>query len=680
MFSLGMRGTGLPRRAFNTDAGAGKGRVAIAETGAVETARGAGPCSFAIHGCSHSGRVAVQAQPIAPENRGKPMSSITVSAAARTPHAVARSLRSSTGLRLLAWLLAVLAGPAFAADWYVAPGGSDGSSCASAGAPCQTIQAAINKAGANDTVHVGQGAYPFAGTIQISGTAKNGLTLIGDNSPFAAPPAPPTAPAPASNASELQAAGSNGHTGMIWVNGAQNVTIENLLLQVRHGRSNEGIVTTGNANGLVLRNNYLIINNYGGGQRNAISLNMHGSGGSSSDRNSTGVGPFGYLYVTLDGNVIQPGAAAANAVSSRAVVGDSVAGVFRNNFLVGQTQDIRLRYMPNASPYGRGIDFDGNWVFGAGAWILSANDSTQTIHIHNNHFIAPGAPGYDVSPLTASSLPDPDFSSLKLVGATNPVVVENNEFLGYARYYRGLWIQNWPGVTVQDNVFTPNPNFNGISTAVLVGNKEVWNGAPVPRVLAVSLLRNTFDAGYASANSRAIVFVDDNDASGTATAGSLLVGDGDTANANSFAAGLKWYVGLDEHTCNYAGGFNPGLNCSNAPPTSSPLGPGIDYRSGSNGNTQGRPFPFDVDAFGNRYAGKLVDEMSNAEYSAIASKIYDDVDNSALGIVHYEAGPRITTGTISFHRPVSPGTATRTRSAQACRKTTPRPAWSRLRA
>lgn len=155
MFSLGMRGTGLPRRAFNTDAGAGKGRVAIAETGAVETARGAGPCSFAIHGCSHSGRVAVQAQPIAPENRGKPMSSITVSAAARTPHAVARSLRSSTGLRLLAWLLAVLAGPAFAADWYVAPGGSDGSSCASAGAPCQTIQAAINKAGANDTVHVG---------------------------------------------------------------------------------------------------------------------------------------------------------------------------------------------------------------------------------------------------------------------------------------------------------------------------------------------------------------------------------------------------------------------------------------------------------------------------------------------------------------------------------------------
>ncbi|WP_306524271.1 MBG domain-containing protein [Dokdonella sp.] len=559
------------------------------------------------------------------------MSSITVSAAAR-------SVRSSTGLRVLPWLLAILAMPVLAADWYTSPGGNDGSSCASAGTPCQTIQAAINKAGANDTVHVGQGQYPFVATIQIAGTAKNGLKLIGDNSPFDAPIAPPTAPAPASNASELQAAGTSGHTGMIWVNGAQDVTIENLLLQVRHGRSNEGIVTTGNANGLVLRNNYLIINNNAGGKRNAISLNM--TAGGNSDQNSTGVGPYSGIYVTLEGNVVQPSTAASGAVSARAVVGDDFAGVFRNNFLVGQTQDIRLRFLGNTAG-GRGFTFEGNWVFGAGAWFLSFNDSTQTVYIRNNHFIAPGAPGYNVSPLTASTLGDPDFSSLKLVGATNPVIVEGNEFLGFARYYRGLWIQNWPGVTVQDNSFTPNPTYNGLSTALLIGNKEVWNGAPAPRQLAVSVLRNTFAAGYANANSRAIVFVDDNDASGTATAGSLLVGDGDTANANSFAAGLKWYIGLDEHTCN-------STNCSTAPPTSSPLGPGINYTSGSNVATQGRPFPFDVNAYGNRYAGKLVDEMSNTEYSAIATKIYDDVDNSALGIVHYEAGPRITTGTIIF--------------------------------
>lgn len=520
-----------------------------------------------------------------------------------------------------------------AADWYTSPSGSDASACASAATPCKTIQAAINKAAANDTVHVGQGSYPWAGTIKI---ATNGLKLIGDNSPFASSSTPGNV-APAANASQLAAATSGG-TGMIWIAGAQDVDVENLLLQVNHGNSNEGIVTTGNASGLILRNNYLRINASYGGKRNAISLNM--AAGSSSDQNSTGSGPAGPIYVTVDGNVVQPAANSQSAISSRAIIGDTVAGIFHANQVAASTQDIRLRFMTNVSGRGSGLDFDANYVFGAGFWLMSPNDDTASIHIHDNSFIAPGAPGGPASPLNASSLPDPDFSSLKLVGGSNPnVVVENNLFTGYANFYRGVWIQNWIGVTIQDNAFTPNTNYNGWSTAVLVGNKEVWNGTPAPRQLAVTMLRNTFNAGYANANSRAVVFIDDNDANGTATAGTLAVGDGTAANANNFAAGLKWYIGLDEHTCN-------ATNCSNAAPTGSPLGPGINY-SGSSQATQWRPFKFDVGACGNKFAGKLVADMTQAEYNAIAGHVYDKADNSALGTVDYCSLP-ITSGTIVF--------------------------------
>src|SRR5690606_10572487 len=54
-----------------------------------------------------------------------------------------------------------LAGPVMAADWYVSPSGLDTNACTSTAAPCKTIQAAIDKAAAYDTVHVGAGSYSF---------------------------------------------------------------------------------------------------------------------------------------------------------------------------------------------------------------------------------------------------------------------------------------------------------------------------------------------------------------------------------------------------------------------------------------------------------------------------------------------------------------------------------------
>ena len=55
------------------------------------------------------------------------------------------------------------AGAAPPATWYAAPGGSDANSCAAPAAPCATIDGAIGKASAGDTIRVAAGTYTAAG-------------------------------------------------------------------------------------------------------------------------------------------------------------------------------------------------------------------------------------------------------------------------------------------------------------------------------------------------------------------------------------------------------------------------------------------------------------------------------------------------------------------------------------
>lgn len=221
-------------------------------------------------------------------------------------------------------------------------------------------------------------------------------------------------------------------------------------------------------------------------------------------------------------------------------------------------------------------------------------------------------------------------------------VIEGNEFKGFRAAYRALWVMNRGNVTIQDNVFTPEPN-NSDFTAVLVGNREVWNGSPAPAAFGVTLLRNTFNANGAPAGNKAkaILFVNDNDPTGAAPGGSLQVGDGTAANANHFDVGIGWYVALDDRTCSNAQNHNGGGACNGT--SAYAIGEGIAYSSGSNAKSYKLPFKWDVTAASNTFGGVPMASMTQAQYEAVLAKTFDNhnkVQTSAtVGNVVYSPLP-----------------------------------------
>jgi len=85
-----------------------------------------------------------------------------------------------------AWLIALvgLAGPAMAAEWYVATTGNDSNDCESTGSACRTIQAAIDKAGVNDpAAPISVGTYAVTATAAdadyVPQSAATGYTIGG---------------------------------------------------------------------------------------------------------------------------------------------------------------------------------------------------------------------------------------------------------------------------------------------------------------------------------------------------------------------------------------------------------------------------------------------------------------------------------------------------------------------
>jgi len=72
------------------------------------------------------------------------------------------------GTSLVVILLVMGASAASAADWYVATTGNDANDCMTAATACMTLQAAVNKAAAGDTIHVAAGTYPVGGLVSVN--------------------------------------------------------------------------------------------------------------------------------------------------------------------------------------------------------------------------------------------------------------------------------------------------------------------------------------------------------------------------------------------------------------------------------------------------------------------------------------------------------------------------------
>lgn len=483
----------------------------------------------------------------------------------------------------------------FEADRYVANGGSDSGDCAIQASPCATISYAITQALQGNTIHIASGSYDENVVV-----ATPGLRLLGEG---------PTRPV------LTRTAGST-NQALLYVNDVRDVRIENLHFAADKTFVAEAVVALGDIEGLRVSGNRFVSSQSGVAAStfrftNAIAINHVNNtvGGTIRDGRS----------VLIEDNLVE----ATGTVAFRAGIQlDRGLGVLRGNTIVANTHDLIVRFptvVPGVST-STSVTIEDNHLLSRGAQIASPNAGVSGIVFRNNEVRALA----NADTFAAAQNNPADFSLMRIVhnDAGVPLTVSGNLFLDHAGGYRGVLIQNWPGVLLANNVFTPRAGASDF-VSLVVSNKEITTDpAPSPpQPFALIAQGNTFNAASAANVGRAVEFIDDNDASGAASYGSLVFGGNSPGDENSFGGRHQRYFRLDDHSCNTAGSTDCGfLNY-----------PGV----GVIPNTQVRPFAGDVSASGNRYDGQFPADMSAAEQLALRARTYDDDANPALGNVDY---------------------------------------------
>lgn len=412
--------------------------------------------------------------------------------------------------------------------------------------------------------------------------------------------------------------GSNGR--MIYVRNAANVRIENLYIEINHSVTKEGVLAIGLVNGLIVKNNYLSVTSSGTGlSRNAISINPMSNGDRSTTEGATA--SYGQLS-TITGNTIY---ATTSALGARGILVEGGGSTITSNTVHGaSTNDMRVRWNSGGS-----LLIEGNSFGGRGVNVV---EPSVAVTVKNNAFTTLAAGAEYHSDLA-------DYYQLRFDMAPGSKV-QGNTFSGYGRYARAVYVERSTGVEFTDNVFTPKSTGTDFdSIGVLIENKSANTANPAypPTEISARFLRNTFN-GRGTANSGfAVGLLNSNDPNGnTATFGNIQFGSSDVADANHFDSNLKWYIYLGDLRCNTG---------STAAPGKCPVSNNMVYRdygtTGGNASTNSQAWPFrgNVAARNNVFGGKLVSAMTPAEYTAVGSRIHDQADKPALGVVDFGDGP-----------------------------------------
>jgi len=484
----------------------------------------------------------------------------------------------------------------FEADRYVsASGGSDDSNCAVQLDPCLTLQFAVGQADAGDTIHVASGTY---GAAALIGTTKNGLRIVGEGA---------TRPI-------LTRLGGPTNQSLIDIDGARNVTIENLQLLVDRSYVAEGVLCRNGCTGL------RVINNEFRQRRTVADPGPQSSYGRTNAISVNGGSPATPARITVQGNLIASDSSSPIPTRFRAgvaldygygVIGGSMAA--EQNDITALNHDVIVRQAA-----GGDVLIDGNTLRGFGIQIAAPDVIAGSIQILNNLFLPATEPA---APAAAG-----DFSAMRLISNPNvkPVLVQGNVFAGHER---GVLVENFPGVTLDNNDFTPRAGSSSFVHLVL-SNKELFTGSPpqpIALALAITATRNQFNAGTVANTGAAVELLNDN--AQTAPPGGYYgaLTFGGAGVENDFAAGLRYYFRLDDYTCANSNDSCPPLTALYV----ATLGPNIAQGSPV------APFAQNFSGVGNRYGNFLPTGMNTAQKSALIARTYDDRINPALGLVNY---------------------------------------------
>ncbi|MEP6511313.1 MAG: hypothetical protein ABJB02_06955, partial [Dokdonella sp.] len=481
-------------------------------------------------------------------------------------------------------------------DRYVsAVSGSDAGDCSNAATPCLTIAYAISNSQAGNTIHVAAGTYAAATAPVIT---LDGLQLIGDpvNKPV------------------LTRLGGSTNQQLLVINGAKNVRIANFDFHIDQTFVAEGILASGFVDGLTIVNNHFgasqssaAVSSFG--FRNAISIN--------DIRNSAGLPRVDGSAVLIDGNVID----GVNATQMRSGIDmDASLGTISNNTVTAGTHDIIARFSTVVTASSAtSLTIDHNTLNGRGLEMDGPNAGVTAVTISNNTINA-------IAGINGSTNYPADWSLVRLIDNQQnvPTTLSGNMFQGHNGAYRGVLIENYPGVQLTGNTFTPASGATDF-VSLVVSNKEINSVSPAiaPYQMTVTALGNTFNGSGVANAGRAVEFLNDNDANGSATFGSLTFGGSGTNDPNSFDGNLRWYFHLDDYNCNTFLTPCTFLNYNGATTVT------------AGNDTQVRPFPANVSAANNAFAGVAPNAMTQAQQSALFARTYDKTANPLLGAVDY---------------------------------------------